>query len=281
MTCLGISGSNILAIGGGASGFIARSYDGGINWTTRKPAATFTSIAYNGSVYVAAGSDKICVTSTDGINWTRRADFLYGVYDIATSGSLFVAVGGTPTYGYIITSTDGINWTQRSPGGTPNIVLSCIVFGNGRFVTGNSGSFITTSADGINWTQSLDTTTGVTGTIYDISFANGIFFAVSSSPGYSYDGVTWRSIGLTLPNPQANLAWNGSLYMIVGSTMCRTSPDGINWTDRSSTFPSGLNRVFVVGGTFVACGANKFAPRDRNIIAYMLSFIVLDNYSLA
>jgi hypothetical protein len=267
MTCVGISGSNILAIGGGASGFIARSSDGGINWTTRKPAANFTSIAYNGSVYVAVSSDKICATSTDGINWTRRADFSDSVFDIATSGSLFVAVGGSESV-YMTTSTDGINWTTRSPNGLGISYLRNIVFGNGKFVAGSYiGGYIITSANGIDWTLSQDSGTGIVGTLHDISFVDGIFFAVTSSTsGYSYDGITWRNISLPQPNtPQANLAWNGSLYMIVGLTMCYTSPNGIDWTDRSSTFPSGLDRVFVVGGTFVACGVNKFATSTDGV----------------
>lgn len=266
MTCLGISGSNILAIGGGANGFIARSSDGGINWTTRKPSAPFTSIAYNGSVYVAASRDKICATSTDGINWTRRADFQQPIYGIATSGSLFVAVGGAEPYGFLTTSTDGINWTSRSPGGLFESELRNIVFGNGKFVAGSFAGHITTSANGIDWTLSLDSVTAVGGTLYNISFAGGIFFAMASTTsGYSYDGITWRNITLTIPHAPVNLAWNGSLYVLVGSTICRTSPDGINWTDRSSTIPSGLTRVFVVGGTFVACGVNKFATSTDGV----------------
>jgi hypothetical protein len=80
--------------------------------------------------------------------------------------------------------------------------MSCIAYGNGRFVALATGSNIAQySTDGITWNSS---TLPVTSTWVSIAYGNGLFVAVSNanSPSvgslYSTDGITWNISNLKI-----------------------------------------------------------------------------------
>lgn len=83
-----------------------------------------------------------------------------------------------------------------------------------------------------------------------------------TSVSFSDDGTTWTYVNqlskafLSSSPVPTSLFWTGSQYVIFGRTnKCFTSPDGINWTERTTNLPGFL--VLAVAGngtTFVAIG---------------------------
>ena len=196
--------------------------------TVTDPALTFTSrtsgttnglnaIANNGTTAVAVGDGVTIRTSTDGITWTARSisgsnAYFYG---ISWDGSKFVAVGTDYNFtisnwtGVIYTSADGTTWTRRYLGTTAGTELYGVApNGSGGSVAVGHGGTILRTTDGISWSPvSVNTLTA----------------------SHYLEGV----------------AWNGSVYALVGYTFFNsnnangglqlyTSPDGTTWTDRSA-----------------------------------------------
>ena len=94
---------------------VAYSSDG-INWTTTTSEHYFSTIVWNGNIFVGAGGVNYnIVYSRDGINWTRVTNHPfpesrdYGVRYVFWSGDRFIAI--TSDNNYWAYSADGINWT--------------------------------------------------------------------------------------------------------------------------------------------------------------------------
>lgn len=130
----------------------------GITWTGHTSAANIAwlDVVFGNNIYVAIsevglGGDR-SMTSTDGINWTRRPIPVFGWQSITFGNGIFVAVSNTGVGTRVMTSSDGINWTLRT---TPaDNAWKSITFGNGIFMaiaeSGNDNRAMS-STDGINW----------------------------------------------------------------------------------------------------------------------------------
>jgi hypothetical protein len=133
------------------------SYDG-INWIQSTALSGFTSVAWNGSMWVAGGPGSIAY-STDGIQWTT-SDISVSNLSFAWNGLLWV---GVPKTGYeFMSSSDGKQWFP-------------ITIGGGYYFFTN-GTVAWSSSTGI-WLASLVITDpyGFTCRIY-----------------ISYDAITWN-----------------------------------------------------------------------------------------
>jgi photosystem II stability/assembly factor-like uncharacterized protein len=206
---------------------------------------SLTSVAYDGSRYVAVGIGAKVVTSTDGgENWFQLPRF--------TSEDLFVVryLGGTWYAGgrnVIYTSPDGLSWSYRlNPAN-----------GSGRLVRGFA-------YDGVNtivaacWSHTIEerssysTNGGVTWTALpngspdmfnftDLIYAEGVFVGCGGTSGggsrftYSSDGLNWSSANIwTADNAVYGLAHSGSRFFAVGTPgRAWISDDGISWTRTS------------------------------------------------
>ena len=172
--------------------------------TTVVPTTTTTTTSPSPIRYMITQNDKSYVTSDDGFSWVARS--MIGVstalvQDIATNGSIWVAVGKfNGTYG-IATSTDAINWTPRA---------------NGAFT--NGGKALAWS--GVNWlavgeNEIIQSTDGITWTTHSASpFTTRIRAAV-------YNGYTWL-IGTTSEHVlSSSLAvWNGVSWTLITPCPC-------------------------------------------------------------
>ena len=49
----------------------------------------------------------------------------------------------------------------------------------------------------------------------------------------SPDGITWTSRTSASDSSWVGIAWNGTVFVAIGSDAMMTSPDGITWTSRS------------------------------------------------
>ena len=247
-------GTKLVAVGAGAGTY--RTSTDGVVWAggTVGTNIYLRGIVWDGSQFLAAGQDYeiggaspgwrgVIYTSPNGSSWTER--FLGGVElrDIATSGSVHVAVGDGGT---IWRSTNGTSWNPiPSPTG---IDLKGVSYGDGKFVAVGSGSpgnaggpvVVLSSTDGSSW---ADTSSGA-GTLdwqgfYDVQYCNDRFLASGfySNLRHSTDAganfLTTRDGGEQFPA----LAFGNGIYLAAGidrdnsnANINLLSIDGENWT---------------------------------------------------
>ena len=250
-------------------------------------------LCWNGSFFIGGllSGANLIIKSVDGNTWT--APTVTGItsdiiYDIKWNGSIFVAVGSESEYIYY--SADGIAWNTAT---TPGLTIEpYTVTWNGTYwVVGGlegAGEFILYSPDGITWTES---TSGAAKAItyFQVASRNVLPFTPSNliyvpqpgpagptGPGipyvyndlivgvsnvspyivYSDDGITWNNSNSipSIPGTGLNgVAWNGSIWVAVGTTIVYSS-DGSNWTRTTSA------DTFIVAGSLsgIAWGNNTW-----------------------
>jgi hypothetical protein len=189
------------------------------------PASTFTSLAYGNGIYVAVGGTNSAVSSINGTTFTNRV----------------IPTLGAGTY-------------------------SSVAYGNERFVAISTGNNQTAySENGTSWVVGGTLPASTTWT--SIAYGNGRFVAVASggrNVAYSIDrGVTWVAApaGLPVSASWTKVVYGQGLFLAIasGTTVCATSPDGINWTQRaqpsSSSWISGAFGNPGARGTFVSVSA--------------------------
>jgi hypothetical protein len=217
-----------VAIGATSTSPLAMISTDGITWTSSPvPNNLWKSVTYGNGLFVAvgyttplSGSTNQIMTSPDGINWTLRTapaikEWVSIVFSPTTVDpisphhtGLFVAVAYSDNSRYgadvLMTSSDGILWHATT---CPQKFYRSVTYGNGLFVAvGDSvtGDNVSTSSDGLIWT-SHDGISEYFGVWNSVTYGNGLFVAV---------GITGNSIP--------------------GVPAIMTSPDGINWTKRTS-----------------------------------------------
>jgi len=212
-------GTQFIAVGflNNTNAKIATSPDG-ITWTDVALSATFNdtplySIAYSGSIYVAASDSGEFITSTDGTTWTKNTSLTLTGWGTNTgrtvrwNGTQFVMAG---TNGVVATSTDGITWTYQPQLATTiwGTKTALSVAWNGMIwcLVGQLGA-CATSPDGITWTwrpnleDNLGGNFGANAATYIIW--NSYRFVVcgeAARSAISTDGITWlEEISLRSP----------------------------------------------------------------------------------
>jgi hypothetical protein len=146
----------------------------GTSWTTASiddisTVDDITSVAWNGSRFVAVGSDYSPLqgfvwTSEDGSNWTKINQSFGRLDDVTWGNGTFVATGAI---GLTYTSDDGLTWTSNSIGTSGYMVF--VEWDGSQFVGGVAGETLYTSPDGVTWTSQF---TGVDITRYSSTWDN-------------------------------------------------------------------------------------------------------------
>lgn len=239
------NGSVFIAVGSS----VASTSPDGVTWTARTiPAGGYTSVAWNGEVAVAVGTAGAVATSPDGITWTVQDDGGRSFYAVAWSGFQFVAVGDN----WAGTSPDGIAWTSRS---IPAGFYYALSLNGTTFVACGASGRCATSVDGVTWVAQ----TIPSGDYYGVAWNGSLFAAVGNyRVATSPDGVTWTGRSIPAGFYRA-VQWSASGFIAVGDGVAATSADGLTWS--SSTIPSGNYSGVVVGGT----GTVSFAPGEYTI----------------
>ena len=194
----------------------------GQTWTLRDAAAanTWRSVAYGGNQFAAvssSGTGNRVMTSPDGITWTSQVSAADNAWtSICYGNNRFVAVATAGDYA--MTSTDGVTWTLSSlmPSGT----YRGVCYGGGLFVAVGDTGLIAYSSDGSTWTAA--TSSSPTSSMGAVTYGEGIFVAVCTNSGLS-----------------------GKIAI--------TSPDGINWTTRTTKM-GGQITITYGNGMFVSAG---------------------------
>lgn len=219
----------------------------GASWTTyASPASTaFTSIADNGTKYVAVGNNGNVWESTDLVTWTQEtsavslADFEDIVW--ADDISLFVAVGswdGSSNLG-IWSSPDALTWTLRV--GTASYydarrVRYSTALGRFVVVTSNaaSGFNLALSDDGINW--GVDQGPGGAG-LFALEYSPELDLFVTTGTfdtWYSTTGIGGSWTAASGDTGGVDVVWSSALDLFIAvsssSPFARYSTDAITWS---------------------------------------------------
>jgi hypothetical protein len=184
------------------------------------------------------------------------------------AGGRFVAVrsGSTNAGAY---SNDGVNWiamTLPSTGSWTSVTHGLIDDGSSvgkisKFVAVRSGSTAAAySEDGITWTAS---TMPSSADWISVAYGGGRFVAISSGAGgavaVSLDGENWDITSTLTDSDYTEVAYGRGLFVAVrtGTTVAKTSPNGVTWTPR--TLPAALAWNSVVWGNnkFVAVATDS------------------------
>jgi len=225
------------------------------------------AVAYGNDTFVAVGPSGKILTSTEGINWTVRAEgefTEYWLWDITYAENIFVLVGSE---GVVITSPNGIDWTEKT---SPAWGLNGITYGNNIFVAVGTLATIITSHDGKGWTKrdsGVSIPHGAFVTFQSVAYGNSTFVAIGNiSDLYGHDwgiiltspdGINWtrRDEESSGYGYLAGIAYGNGFFVATGEYgTIITSPNGIDWTDRTSGSHVVIEDVAYGNGTFVAVG---------------------------
>ena len=188
----GVAWNGTLFVAVGSAGSTAHSRDG-TSWAVAHSGTSshLIGVTWTGAQFVAVENGGLSVLhSPDGVTWDR-APGAPVLWDAASNGSRFIAVGNRGGVGAILHSSDGIAWTDVSGAfGNTRPLLRGVAWNGTRFV-----------AVGYRWSAESRSTYGT----------------ILHSP----DGITWTEVLLADSGIHADsirgVAWNGTRFVAVGS----------------------------------------------------------------
>jgi hypothetical protein len=270
---------NSMFIAGSDTGRIYYSTDG-ISWslasTIMNGAGSISSITYSNELYIITATFSLA-TSTDGVNWTNRLpsqvagsnpSWSHGLWD----GTQWVVVGNVSNLALAAyaTSTDGISWTTTIDVSFQRF-QNFVVVNNIGIAVGYNGIYAITRGvrrklvAGSAWAFSPYTSpTAASNKCIAYNGSNQwVVAGITSQLMYSSDGLDWKAA--VVPGVSANFTevqYLNGIYVAVGNNNLSgappilTSPDGINWTQRTTTGTATLNAVAFGAGTWVTVGSS-------------------------
>jgi len=228
------------------------------DWKWANPLPQGNAIAdmvWNGSQFVAVATYGTILTSPDGTAWTTQVSGTNSdLRGAAWDGSQFVVVGGAGT---ILTSPDGVTWTAQVSGTANN--LQDIAWNGSQFVAVGSGTSgqVLTSPDGIAWTTRAVVSAYLN--LASVAWNGSVFAAVDSLAAVytSANGVTWTRVYVGNRTPYS-IASDGNQFVVVGSSVIYTSPDGTAWSVAEEG--GNLGQILGIswdGNQFLAAGSSR------------------------
>jgi hypothetical protein len=198
-------------------------------------------------------------------DWVSGSYQLISRIDVAYGNNVWVMVGtGTALY-----SLDGINW---NPSNLQNINMTCVTFGNGKFValSKNTTVFVYTSTDGINWSVTGQWSASQYTTPNYIIYEGGKFIATATiNVPSSYGVIEYSTNGSSFNGSAAfpisrlerfEVAYKNGIYSIITPEgITRYSTDGITWTDGTKLPDYNWQSITAGGLYFIAIAQNTDA----------------------
>ncbi|MEO7426867.1 MAG: hypothetical protein ABI036_16895 [Fibrobacteria bacterium] len=248
----------------GANGEIGISTDGADwsvwnnKWVTR---ASLNSITWTGNQFVAVGDKGTIVTSENGVTWQQRfSDATITLVSVTWAGNQLIAAGSDINYSTVImTSPDGIDWKVRHP----NLLATVEVKWDGKQIIAVGVNYAI-SYEGIAWDlkdfeREWRFSAGKPWHFHSLAWSGSTYVAMASdneSPSmFTSDdgGDTWSARIIYAPSLRHSLIWAGSQFVLVGSSLVYTSPDGHQWSKQSAS-PGALRSVIWSGSQLIAAG---------------------------
>lgn len=239
------------------------------NWTARTSGTVVNlyAIASNETHVIVGGEGGTLLRSTDGVTWTDVSPDGFKVnirfYDIAWTGSEFVAVGQDYDFGVsgwegvIYTSPGGEIWTRAHETNTAGTQLKGVASDGASTLVAVGGNATVLRKTGAGAWGAVATSVPATHVLQDIAYGNGFFIFVGHATEPSYSG---------------------------GAAIFRSS-DGSSWTDLSSGFHLDSWKDFRVveylDGAFHAGGFYGQASRSTNNGASWSTTLTGEDYTLS
>ena len=219
----------------------------GTNWTSLSASFSpevMTGGAYGNGTFVAVGSSKIILASTNNVAWSQVAQLPVPALDdtftsIVRGGGVWVAAAKG---GGVFASHDSEAWSRSA---ALSFTPAGLAYGLGLFVAVGSNQ-IATSLDATTW-LARDSGLGTNALLRSVAFGNGTFVAVGGAAGQnriltSADGVTWTSQRPASSNYLSGVTYGNGEFVAVGVTDTETSVDGIHWSAQTD-YAGALNSV--------------------------------------
>ena len=268
-----------VAESGTAGTRVMRSLDG-INWTFPSYTAdnSWQSVTYGNGLFVAVsnnGTNNRIMSSPDGITWTNRgsSSLNFSFSAITFDNNTFAAVISNVNNRVVAYSTNAITWSLSSSAVISGTSLAntwtSIAYGNNKWVVvADSGTIgrVATSTNLINWNVS----TSIQNFSWEnMCVGNGTLAMISYGASHGYGAVINSTDGgrtWNVPSvPSISQNWKqikflNNLFIAVGdNSQIMTSPNAINWTQRSFSSNLALKNVTYGAGLYVAvCDAGSF-----------------------
>jgi hypothetical protein len=290
---IGKNSQHRFLVGGNALAYGAN----GANWlttTTAIPLTQINALEYNGTIFVAGGTDSLAY-SEDGTTWHGAGNSaLTNTTAIRSAGygprgsSLFVAAGtqpNVPSGNTLAYSYDGIHWTGLGNamfGGNSQVVSGTAIEWNGQYWLAASAASATNDL-----ARSVTGTSGWTG-ISVSSFAANIYAIMwngsqwiiggNTAAGAGViafstrdDATTWTtSASCPINTRVTGLAYNGGRTVAVGNgathTIAYSDDFGATWTGLGvtllpNTSATANHRVYWSMGKFIIAGTTSAGGR--------------------
>jgi photosystem II stability/assembly factor-like uncharacterized protein len=234
----------------GAGGMIAKTTDGGANWTFLTSGVTTNLLEisfYDDSYGFAGGSSAVLLKTTDGgQNWiqyptsTTSGEIYRITFAPGTNGTTVYLGSGVTTIGRVSKTTDsGNNWSAVASYPATSVVRGI------KFVDANTGYLANGTFQIYKTTDGGQTMTMVhnpgTGVFYDLRISsNGNVYAAGSR-GEVYksadQGATWTQHNSLLDVTVNTIAVKENLLMAAasGGIFSKSSDAGVSWTLLSKT----------------------------------------------
>lgn len=209
--------------------------------TNAPPAWTYLSAYGNANTWLVAGRTGQLIEGTfdaDAYRWkTSPSDSSHAwLWDMTLQNGIYIAVGDLAN---IQTSLDGILWSKEV---VPDSHTNTVLLGVG----GTSNLLIAAGNDGhVLWSESE---------LRDIAITNDVGMTNITVDTF---GVVWNSQpNFTTSNLQGVDAGNG-IFMLSGEGgKIFTSPNGTNWTERTTPTTAFLSSIAIGNETSIAVGEN-------------------------
>ncbi len=226
------------------------------------------SINFINSMFIVNGTDNSFTTSNDALSWTtpannRSSPFTWGKTYWFNAHSKYMM---TQTTTGMHTSTDGV--TFKGSRSTAVIDIAYSASQDKLVACGSGGNIITSVNKGLTWLQNTSLFGGSSGahSLHGITYSAALdrFVIVSNLGGIftSADGFTWIQSPFTTSVGASSfhsVIWvpEKTLFVAAGAVMA-TSPDGITWTQRTTTYTNDFLDVKYNASLnrFIACGDN-------------------------
>ncbi len=210
----GLSSARFLVSRDAISWQAAAAPQGGAPWAVVAGSGTFVALACCGSMW----------TSPDGLTWAHTEVPGPVVTDIATDGSLVVAVASDDA---IFASEDGTSWTPHSAIDFPH--MADVVWAGRRYVAVGAAGTVMLSPDGVAWETIAPITNLNLGKVLVVGTKLQAFSedgAVFESP----DGRSWRARP-TLRAPSSKVAYGDGAYVGLKDGVLESSPNLVTWRE--------------------------------------------------
>ena len=225
-------------------------------------ASGLSAVTFDGSQFIALGTDGSILKSPDGNTWTSATSVPSGgmnsiAFGIVSGAVVYVAVGNG---GKIFTSADLVTWTTVSTTGND---LYNVSSPNGSFVATGANGTLLTSTDAGTWTPQISITpNALRGATYGTGSAAGAsaHYVVVGDSGTivtSTDGTSWSLITPAPLSQHLRAIRFGSRFVAVGQGGAVVySDDAINWSLSSVPGSPDLASIIFTSAMYLAVGAS-------------------------